>query len=118
MRLFAMAGLAEAAMAEDLFVGWCGLLLLGIVVLIGWVRRSFATAMTAVGLACLLALMFAPWEAFRTVESDDHDVHYWASAFRTLSLWLAFGAFAAIASLVRSLQEGTCIGPPRNTAGG
>jgi hypothetical protein len=103
--LFGMAGLAEAALFLALLIGLGGLLLLAVAALVGWCWRSPVAAMIAIFLALVLGLLLRPWEAFRSIESDDADVHDWVSTHRVVAVLWTLGFAGAIASAIRALRS-------------
>lgn len=87
--LYGMAGLAEAGAASALVTVYCWLILVGSVALFAAWFRSRIAAKFAFVLLTLLTLMTMPWTVFQTVESDDPDVHSWASAEWTFGVcWM------------------------------
>jgi hypothetical protein len=100
--LFGMAGIAEAALAMIMMLGYGGLLLIGLAAAIGWLNRSRVAAAIALALAGLETFLFMPWEAFRSVSSDDTDVHHWVSEGRWFAFWWGLAVVAAVAAGIRA----------------
>lgn len=94
--LLGMAGLAEAGEAYALMIGCAGLVLLGVVSAIGLFARSRVASGIALSLAFVLTLMFTPWEAFKSFESSDPDVHHWVAAWRGFAWWWGVATVATI----------------------
>jgi hypothetical protein len=104
--LFGLAGPAEAVEGLALTSGYGGLLLLGILAAVGFFGRFRVAATLAVLSALLLTLVFTPWEAFRSFESDDPDVHHWVAAWRGFALWWIAGMGATMAAAFRAFLSG------------
>ena len=100
--VFGMAGLAEAEESFELMIGYGGLLLLALAAAVGLFVRSQVASGIALALAFVLTVMFRPWEAFRSFESGDSDVHYWVAAWRTFAWWWGFAVAAALAASARA----------------
>ena len=98
--MFAMAGIAEAAAAMVLGIGYCWLFLVGVVVLFAAGFRSRIVAGIALGLLALLTVLAQPWQLFRPVASDDSDVQDWASAERGFATWWVVAVVGVVAVTV------------------
>ncbi len=100
--LVGMAGLAEAAEFIVLSVGYGGLLLSGLAATVGLFAYSRVASGVALALVLALTLMLTPWEAFRTFESADPDVHDWVAAWRGFGWCWGVAVAAAVAVSVRA----------------
>jgi hypothetical protein len=100
--LFALAGLAEMAIAEALALLFLGLLLIGVIAIIGFFFKSRRASVIALVLACLLTMMSRPWQAFLPVHSDDPDVHAFRGGFQSIALLWIIVSLATVASTIRA----------------
>src|SRR5262245_1091481 len=100
--LFAMAGLAEAGEAFAMMIGYGGILLVGFAAAIGLLAGSRISAGVALVLAFAVTLLFLPWEAFRSYQSDDPDVHHWVEAWRQFGWAWGVAVLAVVLAAVRA----------------
>ena len=98
--LFGMAGPAEAGEAYALGIGYAGLLLLGLMATVGLFVQSRVVSGIALAFASVLTWMFTPWEAFKSFESSDPDVHHWVAAWRGFAWWWGFAVDVSVAASV------------------
>jgi hypothetical protein len=112
--LFGLAGLAEAAEAQALVLGWCGLVVLGMAAAVGLLFRVQVAAGLASCLAALMGVMCVPWSVWLPIESADPDVHYWGSAWREFGGTWAVMAVATLAASARAFRSSKQA-PPRGS---
>lgn len=94
--LIAMAGLAEAAFSQQLFMCWVGLIVIGGFLIAAAIRRSHGIAALVIGLAVLFGGAFEPWSAFAKVSGDDPDLIYWVGRYRVMAtVWVSVIVAAA-----------------------
>jgi hypothetical protein len=102
--VFAMAGLAEAALARDLVVQWFFLISAFMLAIVAWWRCSWI-AITLACAACLCVAVSNPWASFRHPEFPyDQDEMYWLIRYRiAAATWfiLSIGCFAGLVLIIR-----------------
>jgi hypothetical protein len=101
-----MAGLAEAAISFGLFICWCALFVIAVLLFFAWYRESWRFALGAAILVLILGIVFQPWSAFIPTPkgfaswSNDPDYLYWRARERLMCVaWavvLAAAAFAVV----------------------
>src|SRR5688572_6436320 len=108
-KIFAAAGLAEAAWAMALMFAWAVILLIGALSLTGFLLRSWRVAAVALAIAAMFTVFCMPWQAFAPVEPhvyDDPDVQDWIPEFKLM----AYGWLAAVIASVSSLAFASLLG--------
>jgi hypothetical protein len=97
--LIAMAGLAEAAFSQQLFMCWASLIVIGAFLITAAIRRSPGIAALVIGLAVLFGASFEPWSAFAKASGDDPDLIYWIGRYRVMAtVWV--GIIVAAGALI------------------
>lgn len=102
MGLVGMAGIAEAAMMDDLMIGCFLFLVIGIIAVIGIVYRSKGAARTAAVLIIWLSYVGRPWNAFWPISSDDPDLTSLLRIFRYVGVFWALVVLVTIGAIVRA----------------
>ncbi|MFO0845942.1 MAG: hypothetical protein U0797_26770 [Gemmataceae bacterium] len=100
--MFGMAGLAEAAEAFSLLLGYGGLSVVGLAAGVTLLAPSRAGAAVALVVAGTVSLLFLPWEAFWPTPSVDPDAQHWAAAWHRFALWWCLALAATLAAAVRA----------------
>ena len=95
MQLYGMAGFAEGAWAQMISELWLGTILVAVLALVALGRRSRNLAIAALLLDGVVALVYAPWEAFSAASNDDTD---WQSLLRAWQTAASFWVGVSIAA--------------------
>ena len=89
-----MAGLAEVAFWEALMINWLVLFIVGVLLVFGWVRRSWRFGAAALIAVVLLGWWACPWgELLPSTQPayilNDPDYVYWRSRFQVMGVaWI------------------------------
>ncbi len=108
--VFAMAGLAEAAVFYGLLIVGGILLVAAGLLALAWWKQSAMTATIAFVLVILDGLLLQPWSAFAPSISDDPDEASWLVRLRIASvIWGLFVVIAAscLAMIIRRRRFST-----------
>ena len=115
--MFAMAGLAEAAVSFDLFICWCALFIVAVLLFFAWYRQSWRFALGAGVLVLGLGALFQPWGAFIPTPQQfahwekDPDYLYWRVRERVLAVVWAFVVVLTAAAIVHYARHKRNDGP-------
>jgi hypothetical protein len=111
--VFAMAGLAEAAIAEGLMVLGAGLVITVVLIIISLWRRSWVIGVIALVVCLGVGGFFEPWMSFSAkADPNDPDQDHWLFRCRLVAMIWLLCCVVGVASLAfivrrRRLQSTT-----------